>query len=87
MMAFDFVPLAAIGTAQVIQIVVAAVGTAGNLQFGAIDFRTAGWIAGFALFGVVIGARAAHAVSAAVQRRMVAALCIVAGAFLLARAL
>ena len=42
MLVFGFVPLAAIGTSQVLQIVVATSGTVGNLQYGSIDFMTAG---------------------------------------------
>ena len=80
-------PLAAIGTSQVLQIVVATSGTVGNLQYGSVDFMTAAWVALFALAGVVVGARTAHAVSALVQRRMVAGLCIAVGVFMLVRSL
>src|SRR5690606_16221131 len=41
MIALGFAPLASIGTAQVLQIVVAASGTLGNLQFGSLDFGAA----------------------------------------------
>jgi uncharacterized membrane protein YfcA len=85
MIALGFVPLAAIGTSQVLQIVVALSGTLGNLQFGSVDFRTAAWVAAFSLAGVALGARAAHAVSVAVLRRMAAGLCIVVGLFMMAR--
>ncbi len=87
MMALGFVPLAAIGTSQVLQIIVAASGTAGNVQFGSVDFVTAAWVSVFSLAGVVLGARAAHAVSVAVLRRMAAGLCIAVGVFMLARSL
>ena len=87
MLEFGFVPLAAIGTSQVLQIVVATSGTVGNLQFGSIDFVTASWVSLFALAGVLVGARTAHAVNAITQRRMVAWLCIVVGVFMLARSL
>ena len=80
-------PLAAIGTSQVLQIVVATSGTVGNLQYGSIDFMTAAWVSLFALLGVLVGARTAHAVNAITQRRMVAWLCIVVGGFMLARSL
>ena len=49
--------------------------------------RRAAWVAVFALAGVAIGVRTAHAASALVQRRMVAGLCAVVGAFMLVRAL
>ena len=87
MLIFGFMPFAAIGTSQVLQIVVAASGTVGNLQYGSVDFMAAAWVAVFALAGVVIGVRTAHAASALVQRRMVAGLCVVVGTFMLARAL
>jgi uncharacterized membrane protein YfcA len=87
MMALGFVPLAAIGTSQVLQVIVAASGTLGNLQFGSVDFYTAGWVSLFSLLGVVLGARAAHAVSVAVLRCMAAGLCIAVGLFMLARSL
>jgi uncharacterized membrane protein YfcA len=87
MLIFGFMPFAAIGTSQVLQIVVATFGTIGNLQYGSVDFIAAAWVAVFALVGVVIGVRTAHAASALVQRRMVAGLCVVVGAFMLVRAL
>ena len=87
MLIFGFMPFAAIGTSQVLQIVVAASGTVGNLQYGSVEFMAAAWVAVFALAGVVIGVRTAHAASALVQRRMVAGLCVVVGTFMLARAL
>ena len=87
MLIFGFMPFAAIGTSQVLQIVVAASGTVGNLQYGSVDFMAAAWVAVFALAGVVIGVRTAHAASALVQRRMVAGLCVVVGTFMLVRAL
>jgi hypothetical protein len=87
MMVLGFVPLAAIGTSQVLQIIVALSGTAGNLQFGAVDFTTAAWVSVFALLGVLLGARAAHAVSVFVLRCMAAGLCVAVGIFMLVRLL
>jgi uncharacterized membrane protein YfcA len=87
MLIAGFIPIAAIGTSQVLQIVVAASGTLGNLQHGTVDFMAAAWVALFACGGVVVGARTAHTVNALTQRRMVAALCVVVGTFMLARAL
>ena len=87
MMILGFVPLAAIGTSQVLQIVVAVTGTLGNLQYGSVDFATAAWVSLFALAGVVLGARAAHAVSVAILRRMAGGLCIVVGIFMLVRSI
>jgi hypothetical protein len=80
-----FVPLAAVGTSQVLQIVAAVFGTAGNLAYGAIDFRMAAWITAFELAGVVAGVRLAHAVSVGTLRRLAAVLCIVVGTLMLWR--
>jgi uncharacterized membrane protein YfcA len=85
MLALGFVPLAAIGTSQVLQIVAALSGTLGNLRYGSIDFSLAAWITLFELAGVGLGARAAHIASAAVLRRTAAGLCMVVGLFMLAR--
>lgn len=87
MLVLGFVPLAAIGTSQVLQIIAAAFGTIGNLRYGSVDFHTAAWITLFELAGVVVGARAAHAVSVAALRRMAAGLCVVVGLFMLVRSL
>jgi uncharacterized membrane protein YfcA len=87
MLVLGFVPLTAIGTSQVLQIIAAVSGTVGNLQYGSVDFITAGWITLFELAGVVAGTRAAHAVSVAVLRRMAAGLCIAVGLFMLVRSL
>src|SRR5262249_18458590 len=87
MLIFGFVPLAAIATSQRLQVVVASSGTLGTLQHGSVDFMAAAWVAVFALVGVAVGARTAHAANALTQRRMVAGLCIVVGTFMLVRAL
>ena len=86
MLLLGFAPLAAIGTSQVLQIIAAIAGTAGNLNFGSVDFATAAWITAFELAGVVAGTRAAHAVGVTVLRRMAAGLCIAAGLLMLVRA-
>ena len=87
MLLLGFMPLAAIGTSQVLQIIAAISGTAGNLKYGSIDFHAAAWITVFELAGVVAGTRAAHSVSVAALRRMAAGLCVVAGLFMLVRSL
>jgi uncharacterized membrane protein YfcA len=87
MLVLGFAPLAAIGVSQVLQIISAASGTIGNLQFGSIDFVTAAWITVLELAGVVAGTRAAHAVSVTVLRRMAAGLCVAVGLFMLLRSL
>jgi len=85
MLIAGFMPLAVIGTSQVQQIVVATSGTIGNLQYGAIDFATAAWIAAIACVGLSIGARVTRSLSALAQRRTVAGLCIGVGALMLVR--
>lgn len=80
-----FVPLASVGASQVLQIVTAAFGSAGNLAFGHIDFSVAAWITAFELAGVAGGVRLAHVVSVQTLRRLAAGLCIVVGAVMLWR--
>lgn len=87
MVLFGFPALAAIGTSQVIQIIAAASGTLGNLQFGTINFGIAGVVTVLEIAGVFLGARIVHAVNAESLRKFVAVLCIVVGAYLIARTL
>jgi uncharacterized membrane protein YfcA len=87
MMALGFAPLAAIGTSQVLQIVVAASGTAGTVQQGFVDWRVAALVSAFQLGGVMLGTRAAHAVSGLVLRRLAGALCVASAGLLLWRTL
>lgn len=87
MVMLGFVPLAAIGTSQVLQIIAALSGSIGNLQFGRIDFGVAWWVTLAELAGVVLGVRLAHSVSMRVLRAMAATLCIVVGLAMLARTL
>lgn len=86
MVLFGFPALETIGASQVIQIVAAASGTLGNLQYGTIDFALAVPVTFVELAGVGVGARIAHAVDAQSLRRFVAVLCVAVGAGLLARA-
>jgi len=87
MLVLGFAPLPAIGASQVLQIISAASGTIGNLQYGSVDFAAATWITVLELVGVVAGTRAAHAVSVAVLRNMAAGLCVAVGLLMLARSL
>ena len=82
-----FAALTAIGTSQVIQIVAALSGTLANLKYGAIDFGLAGMLTLIEIAGVILGARIVHAVNAGILRKVVAALCVVVGAGLMAREL
>lgn len=87
MLVLGFVPLAAIGASQVLQIVSALFGTLGNLHYGSIDFLLGAWITLFELAGAVAGARAAHAASVTLLRRAAAGLCVLTGLLMLARSL
>lgn len=87
MLVLGFVPLAVVGTSQVLQIVAALAGTLGNLQYGSIDFAFAAWITLFELAGVAAGVRIAHAASVTALRRAAAGLCLLTGLLMLARAL
>jgi hypothetical protein len=87
MVILRYVPLTAVATSQVLQIVAAASGSLGNLRYGFIDWHAAAVITVFELAGVMIGVRLAHIASALALRRLAGALCVVTGALLLARSL
>lgn len=87
MVLFGFPALASIGASQVIQIIAALSGTAGNLSFGAIDFTVAAVVTLLEIAGVFVGARIVHAVSPGPLKQFVAWLCIAVGIFLIARTL
>lgn len=87
MVLFGFPALQTIGASQAIQIVAAASGTLGNLQYGSIDTTLALPVTAAELAGVWLGARIAHAVDAGNLRRFVAVLCIATGAALFVQAL
>lgn len=86
MMLLGFAPLATIGASQVVQVLAALSGTAGNLRFGSIDFGVVAIVTVAEVLGVVAGVRIVHALDVGKVRRLVAALCIVVGLALLARA-
>jgi uncharacterized membrane protein YfcA len=82
-----YVPLTAVATSQVLQIVAATSGSLGNLRHGFIDFRIAALVTVFELAGLILGVRLAHAASALALRRLAGVLCVASGGFLLARTL
>ena len=84
---FGFSPLTTIGASQVVQILAAVSGTAGNMVHGSIDFGLAAWVTVFEIAGVCLGVKLAHAVDARSLRRAVGALCVMVGAGLFARTL
>jgi uncharacterized membrane protein YfcA len=87
MMILRYVPLTAIATSQVLQIVAATSGSLENSRNGFIDWNTALVITVFELLGVILGVRLAHIASALALRRLAGALCVISGALLLARTL
>lgn len=87
MVILRYVPLTAVATSQVLQIVAATSGSLSNLRHGFIDWRVATLVTLFELIGVVIGVKLAHVASALALRRLAGALCVVTGALLLARSL
>jgi len=87
MVILRYVPLTAVATSQVLQIVAATSGSLSNLRHGFIDWRVATLVTVFELAGLVIGVKLAHVASALALRRLAGALCVVTGALLLARSL
>jgi len=87
MVILRYVPLAAVATSQVLQIIAAISGSIGNLQHDFIDFRTAALVTVFELAGVILGVKLAHVASALALRRLAGALCVATGGLLLARSL
>jgi uncharacterized protein len=87
MVILGYVPLTAVATSQVLQIVAATSGSIENLRHGFIDWNTAAVVTAFELLGVIAGVRLAHIASALVLRRLAGTLCVIAGGLLLARTL
>jgi len=78
-------PLSAVATSQVLQIVAATSGSLETIRHGFVHWQTAALITVFELAGVILGVRLAHVASAAFLRRLAGALCVVTGALLLVR--
>ncbi len=87
MVILRYVPLTAVATSQVLQIIAATSGSLGNWRHGFIDFRIAALIILFELAGLIVGVRLAHIASALALRRLAGGLCIASGGFLLLRSL
>jgi uncharacterized membrane protein YfcA len=87
MVILGYVPLSAVATGQVLQIIAAVSGSIGYLRAGLIDMRVAAVITVFELAGVVAGARLAHVASPLVLRRLAGTLCVLTGGLLLVRSL
>jgi uncharacterized membrane protein YfcA len=87
MVILRYVPLTAVATSQVLQIIAATSGSLGNLRHGFIDLRIAAVVAIFELAGLIVGVRLAHIASALVLRRLAGALCVITGGLLIWRSL
>jgi uncharacterized membrane protein YfcA len=87
MIVLRYVPLTAVATSQVLQIVAATSGSISNIKNDFVDFRVALIVTVFELLGVIIGVRLAHIASALLLRRLAGALCVASGGLLLARTL
>jgi len=85
MVILGYVPLSAVATSQVLQIVAATSGSLETIRHGFVHWQTAALITVFELAGVILGVRLAHVASAAFLRRLAGALCVVTGALLLVR--
>lgn len=77
--------LVAIGLAQVVQVPVAIMATAGNYLYGQVDFQIGGVIALGLIVGVTGGARLAHLASQDVLQRVVAWVLLAVGFLMLTR--
>jgi uncharacterized protein len=78
--------LAAVGMAQVIQLPIALLASAGNLAVGLIDWPLAATLALGLAFGTWIGAKIAHAVPRATLRSLVALVLAIVGTVILVKA-
>lgn len=87
MVILRYVPLTAVATSQVLQIIAATSGSIGNAMHGFIDLRVAAIVTVFELAGVMIGVRLAHVASALALRRLAGVLCVLSGGILLVRTL
>jgi uncharacterized membrane protein YfcA len=87
MVILGYVPLSAVATSQVLQIIAAISGSLGNWRHGTIDFTVAALVTVFELLGLIVGVRLAHVASPIMLRRLAGTLCIVSGGFLLFRSL
>lgn len=85
MVLFGFAPLATIGASQVIQILAAVSGTAGNLRYGSINFQVAMVVILVEVIGVQLGVHIVHAINVQTLRSFVGMLCILVGVWLVMR--
>jgi hypothetical protein len=86
LLALGVAPLRAVAVSQPVQLPVVVAGSVGYLQTGLVDLRLGTLLGCIAALGVVAGAVVATRINAEGLRRIVAMACIVAGVFLLVRA-
>lgn len=79
--------LVAVGLAQVVQIPISILATAGNYMYGTIDIVISSVIGLGLIAGVNIGARLAHMVSQAFLQKVVALVLVAVGIFIMTRVL
>ncbi len=77
--------LTAVGLSQVIQVPISASASLGNYLYGSIDVAVALAIAAGLMLGVFAGARLAHLVAPAALQRLVAAVLVLVGLFIVLR--
>ena len=82
-----FPVLQAIGVGQVLQTVGALSGSLANLHYAGIDYGLAAFIGAFETVGVLGGAIIIHRIDAALVKRLVGGLCMVAGCGFILRSL
>lgn len=75
--------ITAVGFSQLIQLPISLLATAGNFQFGSVDFKLGFGIAMLMILGVAVGARLAHRLSAVFLRRLVGIFLSILGIFML----
>lgn len=87
MVILGFSPLLSISTSQVIQIAAAVSGSIGNAGHGFICLETGIYVALAELAGVIAGVRIAHSISQNSLKKVISAVCILVGGFIIVRSL
>ena len=87
MIVMGYGPLTAIATGMVFVVGVSVIGTVGNALHNAVDFPLAALCASGQILGLWMGLRVARFLDAAVLKNIVAVVCIMTGAWILAKTL
>ena len=80
-----FPAMAAVGLSQATQFPLATLATAGNVIYGKVDYEIGTAIAVGLVLGVILGAKAAHALAPTVSKRIVAWVTVIVGLFVATR--